>query len=124
MTIPAVLRFGVVGVTQNAVNLGIFTAGLWAGLDYVLAAILAAIVAVNLGFALNRLWTFGARGGGRLVGHALRYVAVYVVALAIGVAILIALVERVGLAPVEGQLVAIGVVAPASFVAQRTWVFA
>lgn len=124
MRIPAVLRFGVVGVTQNAVNLGIFTVGIWAGLAYVPAAIIAAIVAVNLGFALNRLWTFGATGGGRLVGHAVRYVVVYVAALAIGIAILVALVELVGLTPVEGQLIAIGVVAPASFLAQRMWVFA
>lgn len=124
MTLPAIARFGLVGLAQNALNVATFAAALEGGVPYRAAAVLAAILALLVSFALHRLWTFRVSTRGALAGHAFRYTIVFTLSVAAGVVILSVLVERAGFASVPAQVVAIAIVAPASFLAQRGWVFA
>lgn len=123
MTLPAIVRFGLVGLLQNALNVATFALAVEGGVPYRAAAGLAAVLALLVSFALNRLWTFRATAQGPLAGHAIRYTIMFTLSVAAGVVILSALVELAGFAPVPAQVVAIAVVAPASFLAQRAWVF-
>ena len=64
--VAELLRFGAVGVIQNAINVATF-AGLHAkGVGYGLAAFLAALVALAVSFVLNNYWTFARADSGRL----------------------------------------------------------
>ena len=114
-------RFAAVGVLQNGVNVAAFALAFHGGVPYLAAALLAAALALALSFVLNRSWTFGASGG--VAGPAVRYTIVFAGAVAAGLAILTALVEIAGVHPVVAQVLAILIVAPASFLAQRGWVF-
>jgi putative flippase GtrA len=116
-------RFGTVGLLQNGVNVACFALARVAGAHYRVAAIVAGFVGFALSFWLNRHWTFTGRSGA-IERHLVKYTCVYVSAVALGVLLLTFFVEVTGIRPLAGQVLAIVVVAPLSFVVQRAWVFA
>jgi putative flippase GtrA len=120
--LPATARFGLVGVCQNGLNVGVFALALNV-VPYLAAAAVAALAALVVSFVLNRYWTFGHTRTNRLAGHAARYALVFASSIGLGIAILSALVELVGLSPLSAQVAAILIVAPLSFLTQRAWVF-
>lgn len=122
MNLREFLRFGVVGFAQNGLNVAVFAAGIAAGVGYVAAAAAAFAVALLASFTLNRSWTFD--DAGVAAGHQFRrYTLVFIAASGAGVAILAMLVEWADWRPVASQVVAILVVAPLSYLAQRTFAF-
>jgi putative flippase GtrA len=116
-------RFGLVGVLQNMLNVASFTALRIANVDYRSAATIAGLLALVLSFWLNRHWTFSGRQGA-IERHVVKYTLAYAAAVALGVVLLTFFVEIGGVPPVPAQVLAIIVVAPASFLVQRAWVFA
>jgi putative flippase GtrA len=118
-----VVRFGTVGVLQNAVNVACFALAREAGVHYRVAAILAGFVGFVLSFWLNRHWTFSGRQGA-IERHVAKYTVAYAGAVVLGVVLLTLFVEVGGVPAVAAQVLAIVVVAPASFLVQRAWVFA
>ena len=116
------VRFGTVGLLQNGLNVATFALVTGLGMGYQPAAVVAGALALAASFVSNRRWTF--IGGKAPVGRqAVRYVLVFGGAVALGVVLLTLLVERAGMAEIPAQVAAILVVAPISFVVQRTWVF-
>lgn len=123
LKVAEVLRFGTVGIVQNVINVATF-AGLHAeGVGYGLAAFLAALVALAVSFVLNNYWTFARAASGRLGADLVRYSTVFSTAVMAGIVVLTIEVELLSVTPVLAQTIAILVVAPASFLAQRFWVF-
>ena len=116
------LRFGVVGILQNALNVAVFALATAAGVHYRLAAVVAALAALLASFAFNRAWTFPGRQG-PLHRQGARYALVFASAVALGVVVLTFFVEVAGLSEVPAQVAAILIVAPLSFLVQRAWVF-
>jgi putative flippase GtrA len=116
-------RFGTVGLLQNGVNVACFALARAAGAHYRVAAIVAGFVGFALSFWLNRHWTFTGRSGA-IERHLVKYTCVYASAVALGVLLLTFFVEVMGVPPIAGQVLAILVVAPVSFLVQRAWVFA
>ncbi len=115
-------KFCAVGASGYVVNLAVFSALVHgAGVHYGLAAVCSFLVAVSNNYAWNRLWTFRARSG-RVAVQAPRFLAVSVAALSLNLVVLTALVAG-GLAELPAQAAAILAVAPASFLANRTWTF-
>ena len=115
-------RFGTVGVLQNGLNLATFALATGAGIHYRPAAVLAGVLALVVSFLLNRHWTF--MGHATPVGRqGLRYLLVFAGAVGLGVVLLTFFVEVTGIGEVPAQVAAILIVAPISFLAQRTWVF-
>ena len=117
-----ILRFAAVGLTQNAGNLGLFALQVELGVGYLAAAALAGVAALLLSFLLNRGWTFRqrqVRRGTTIV----RYSAVFVSAVGLGMVLLTVQVELLAVPRVLGQVIAIAVVAPVSYLVQREWVF-
>lgn len=115
-------KFCAVGASGYVVNLAVFSALVHgAGVHYGLAAVCSFLVAVSNNYAWNRLWTFQARSG-RVAVQAPRFLAVSVAALSLNLVVLTALVAG-GLAELPAQAAAILAVAPASFLANRTWSF-
>lgn len=115
-------RFGAVGVAQNALNVCVFALVSALGAHYQVAALVAGVAALVVSFVLNRAWTFTARSA-PLGSQGARYVLVFCAAIALGIGVLTLLVELTGIPKVAGQVVAILVVAPLSFLVQRAWVF-
>jgi putative flippase GtrA len=116
------VRFGTVGVLQNGLNVAIFALATALGVQYRVAAVIAGLAAFLVSFLLNRRWTFA--GHATAAGpQGARYLLVFVAAIALGVVLLTLLVELTGIPAVAAQIAAIVIVAPLSFLAQRTWVF-
>ncbi|HEY1509830.1 MAG TPA: GtrA family protein [Solirubrobacteraceae bacterium] len=117
------VRFGAVGATGYAVNLGVFAFCVHVlGIDYRVSAVLAFVVSVANNFWWNRHWTFGAKQDHPMVQGA-RFFAVSLLAFGFSYLILVGLVSGVGLSKVLAQAIAIAAATPLNFVGQKLWSF-
>ncbi len=117
------VRFGLVGGVGFAVNLAVYALFVHsAGVDYHVAAVAAWLVAVINNFALNRRWTFDARGG-RAHFQAIRFFVVSLVALGVSLLLLTLFVEGAGIAKVPAQALAVAASMPLNFLGNKLWSF-
>jgi len=117
------IRFGAVGASGYVVNLVVFTLLVHAaGVDYIVAAVVAFVVALVNNFVWNRLWTFRAHDG-HTGFQAARFVVVSLAAFAFNLAVLYALVEGAGMAKVPSQALAIAAATPMNFIGNKLWSF-
>ena len=116
------VRFCCVGASGYVVNLAVF-AVLFHGLDvhHLVAAVGSFAVSWSSNFVFNKFWTFRRH---TLPAHlqALRYLAVSLVALGLGLAALEAMVSA-GLDALGAQAIAIALVMPVNFLLNRRWSF-
>jgi len=115
-------KFTVVGVSGYVLNLAVYVALLdGAGLHYLPAAVCSFVVAVSNNYWWNRHWTF-TRTRGNLYYQGLRFLLVSVAALGLNLSLLKVLVE-LGLGKIIAQAIAIVLVTPFSFTANKLWSF-
>ena len=116
------VKFSLVGATGTAVNLGVYVALLrGAGFHYLLAASCSFVVAVSNNYFWNRHWTFRNHRG-HVYYQGLRFLVVSVIALGLNLGVLKALVE-LGVDKIPAQVIAIVLVTPFSFSANKLWSF-
>ena len=116
------LRFCAVGASGYAVNLAVYAALLAVGLHYLAAAAISFLLAAGSNYAWNRTWTFRASGS-PLVGQGVRALTVSGLSLGANQLFLLALVAA-GAGHLGAQAVAIVLVTPFSFTANKLWAFA
>jgi dolichol-phosphate mannosyltransferase len=116
------LRFCAVGASGYAVNLAVYAALLAVGLHYLAAAAISFLLAAGSNYVWNRTWTFEASGS-PLVGQGVRALTVSAVSLGANQLFLLALVAA-GAGHLAAQAVAILLVTPFSFTANKLWAFA
>jgi putative flippase GtrA len=115
-------KFCAVGASGYVVNLAVYASLVHAaGIHYLVAAVCSFLVAVTNNYTWNRLWTFRHRRG-HLVFQGMRFLTVSTVALLANLGFLSALVA-VGLPKVPAQALAIALVTPWNFVANKLWSF-
>jgi putative flippase GtrA len=115
-------KFCLVGATGYLVNLAVYATLVHAaGVHYLPAAVCSFLVAVTNNYTWNRLWTFRHHRG-HLVFQGMRFLTVSTVALLANLAFLTALVA-LGLPKVPAQALAIALVTPWNFVANKLWSF-
>ncbi len=116
------LKFSIVGASGYVVNLAVYVALLdGVGLHYLPAAVCSFVAAVSNNYFWNRQWTFRHRRG-HVYYQGMRFLAVSITALALNLAILRGLVA-LGAGKIVGQAVAIILVMPFSFSANKLWSF-
>jgi putative flippase GtrA len=116
------VRFCCVGASGYVVNLAVFALLLHgANAHHILAALGSFAVSWSTNFVFNKYWTFKRH---ELPAHlqALRYLAVSLVALGLGLIALEGLV-RAGLDALPSQAIAIALVVPVNFLLNRRWSF-
>ncbi|MDE3069685.1 MAG: GtrA family protein, partial [Acidobacteriota bacterium] len=116
------LRFAVVGVSNTALTLVIYTVlerafGVW----YLLASAIGFIAGATNGFLLNRRWTFRGHRGDALTP--LRWTTVQGAGLALDELLLYLGVHEAGLDSLLAQALAVGIVVVLTFLANRAWTF-
>lgn len=117
------LRFGIVGLSGYVVNLAVYAFfAQVVGTPYLLAAVLAFLVAVSNNFLWNRHYTFKVRYGRRR-HQAARFLVVSLVAFTASVVVLAFLVEIAGLDKIVAQAIAVVAALPLNFLGQRLWSF-
>ena len=115
------VKFGVVGASGYAVNLGVYGTLLASHLDFRVAAIAAFLVAVTNNYTWNRLWTFRDRRG-HLGYQGVRFLVVSTAVLG-GNLLLLSLFVLAGLHEVPAQATAVVLVTPLNFVGNKLWSF-
>lgn len=115
------VKYAIVGVSNVAIDFGLYALLVSLGVWYPLAKTLSLVVATANGYTFNRRWTFRAGAHRNLV--LTKYVAVQACCLAGNLALLVLLIEGVGLHQITAQAIALPIVALASFLAQRFWTF-
>jgi putative flippase GtrA len=115
-------KFATVGASGYVVNLAVYVALLkGADLHYLPAAACSFVVAVSNNYVWNRRWTFK-HDRGHLYYQGLRFLLVSVVALGLNLALLRILVG-LSVGKIVGQALAIVLVTPFSFSANKLWSF-
>jgi dolichol-phosphate mannosyltransferase len=114
-------KFCAVGASGYVVNLAVYATLLAFGVHYLLAAFCSFLVAVTNNYLWNRAWTFRHQRG-HLVFQGFRFLLVSMVALAANLAFLSALVA-LGVPKLPAQAIAIALVTPWNFVANKLWSF-
>jgi putative flippase GtrA len=114
-------KFCAVGASGYIVNLAVYATLLAFGVHYLLAAVCSFLVAVTNNYLWNRAWTFR-RQRGHLVFQGFRFLLVSTVALAANLTFLSILVA-LGVPKLPAQALAIALVTPWNFVANKLWSF-
>jgi len=116
------LKFSIVGASGYVVNLAVYVALLnGADMHYLPAAVCSFVVAVTNNYVWNRLWTFrGSRG--HVAYQGIRFLIVSVAALGLNLLLLRGLVA-LGAGKIVAQAIAIVLVTPFSFSANKLWSF-
>ena len=116
------LKFCLVGASGYVVNLAVYsTLVLVADLHYALAAVCSFLVAVTNNYTWNRTWTFR-RQRGHLVYQGMRFLVVSTIALGANLLFLTLLIAA-GLGKIPAQAIAIVLVTPWNFAANKLWSF-
>jgi len=113
-------KFGVVGASGYAINLGVYTALL--GLGAHVAAAISFVVSAASNYWWNRHWTF-AREKGRFAHQGARFLAVSVAAFLVNQIWLFVFLDGFGLGKIVSQAIAIVLVTPLNFVGNKLWSF-
>ena len=114
-------KFCAVGAVGYGVNLAVYAVLIHAGLHYLVAATCSFLVAVTSNYVLNRSWTFRDRRAG-LAAQGMRFFAVSLASLVANLLVLHLLVTF-GAGKLVGQAIAIVLVTPLNFVANKLWSF-
>ena len=114
-------KFCTVGASGYVVNLAVYATLLALGVHYLLAAVCSFLVAVTNNYLWNRVWTFRHQRG-HLVFQGFRFLLVSTVALGANLAFLSVLVA-LGVPKLPAQAIAIALVTPWNFVANKLWSF-
>lgn len=116
-------KYCVVGASGYLVNFAIFSFlyGV-VGVSYVLAATVSFAVSATNNFLLNKYWTFG-NPAGNTAAQAGRFLIVSVASWALNMALLVAMVEAVGINEYLSQAIAIATVTVLNFTGNKLWSF-
>jgi putative flippase GtrA len=115
-------RFAVVGALVTVVHAVVFTGAIeLTRIEPVFANAIAFSVAVLVGYALNRRWTFARHGAEH--ARLWRYVVASLAGLAWSSAIMFAVVHGANWSPYVGLALAVLLVPPLTFSLNQFWVF-
>ena len=114
-------KFGAVGASGYVVNLAVYSTLVLVGVPYLLAAVCSFTVAVTNNYTWNRAWTFRNQRG-HLFQQGFRFLLVSLVALG-GNLLFLRILVALGLGKIGAQAVAIILVMPWNFVANKLWSF-
>jgi putative flippase GtrA len=114
-------KFATVGASGYVVNLAVYSTLVLSDVPYLAAAVCSFLVAVTNNYVWNRLWTFRNQRG-HLVYQGFKFLAVSTIALGANLLFLAVLVA-LGLDKIPAQAIAIVLVMPWNFAANKLWSF-
>jgi len=115
------LKYGLVGISNTVIGLGIIYLLMFLGVHYLVANVVGYAVGLTNSFFLNKYWTFGSRGGFKR--EAVLFLSAALVCFFLQLVTLWMLVEQVGIHPRWSQLFAMIVYTSSNFLLNRTFTF-
>jgi putative flippase GtrA len=114
-------RYATVGLGVVALEFGLYTGLVLAGLWYVAAKAVSLAIATAVAYLGHRNWTFA--DGPRRERTVHRFLVVQGTCITASFALLAFLVEVAGVDEIAAQAIVLPAIAAASFLVQRTWTF-
>jgi putative flippase GtrA len=123
-TFRQLVKFGLVGATGFVINVSVFAFCLRVlDVHYRLAYVCAFCVAVTNNFFWNRVWTFRhQKDDSHVAMQGARFFAVSLLAAVAGF-VLLEIFVRAGLPKIPGEMLAVALVVPISFLGNKHWSF-
>ena len=123
-TVRQLVKFGLVGATGFVINVSVFAFSLRVlDVHYRLAYVFAFCLAVTSNFVWNRVWTFRhEKDDSHVALQASRFFAVSLLA-AVGGLVLLEAFVRSGMPKIPGEMLAVLLVVPISFLGNKHWSF-
>lgn len=118
-----VLKFVLSGIVGLGVNLGVFRALYVLGVPYLIGSITAFLIAMLVGFVLQKYWTFEDRAPERVRTQFALYTALALDNLVMNTFIVYLLVEYASAHYLVAQTIGAGLVAFASYFVYRFYIF-
>jgi putative flippase GtrA len=115
------VRFGLVGGFNAATYFALYTAGVLAGVPYLLSAIIGFFLSASLGYWLHEHWTF--KGRSPTVRAWLSWLTTQGTATLLNLGLLALLVDGFGADPILAQLVLLPLAPAATYLVGRRFVF-
>nr|WP_315202817.1 GtrA family protein [uncultured Albidiferax sp.] len=115
------IRYAIIGILNNAIAYVLYLVLTYHGMGHKLAMSLLYCLGVAQTFYFNRRWTF--EHSGHMSSALIRYISVYGLGYIFNLAMLVLLVDRLGLPHQWVQATAVFVIAAFLFLAQKIWVF-
>jgi len=123
-TLRQFIKFGLVGGINTVLDFGVYLAlTRWLDLHYLVANLVAFILAASSSFILNKYWTFRDNRLAGLTFQYLKFLIVSTVGAALTELTLFALVHFAGWPDIVAKIMAIGVVMFWNFFANKHWTF-
>lgn len=119
-----VLRFLISGGIGLTVNLGIFRALYVLGVPYLVGSIVAFLVALFVGFVLQKYWTFEERTLKYARKQLILYSMLALCNLTVNTLVVYLFIEYAGVHYLVAQAIAAGLVATVSYFMYRLYIFA
>ena len=120
-TVGRFLVAGTIGATTNISGLFILTE--YVGLHYLVSACISFVLAVCVGFSLQKFWTFRERSIEGVHAQAAGYFTISGINFFINIVLLYVLVEKLHLWYIFGQIIASALIAVSSFLLYRHVIF-
>ena len=118
-----VLKFFITGAVGLSVNLGIFHALYVLGVPYLIGSVIAFLIAIIVGFTLQKYWTFGDYSPKRVHTQFMQYAALALGNLALNTVIVYLLVEYALVHYLVAQTAGAGLVAFMSYLIYSRYIF-
>ncbi len=119
-----IAKFITSGTTAGTVEFSLlFTLTHYAGFHYLLSSTLAFVVAVCVGFTLQKFWTFEDKSLSSIHRQAIQYLSLGLLNLSINAVLMLILVEKFHLWYMLAQFVACGVMACSNFIIYNLFIF-
>ena len=116
------LRFNIVGVLNTTIDVAVFAALTWGGINYPAAQVCSYACGLLNSYVLNRGWTFGHRGPFQL-RRALRFLAVNLVSLGVALIALWVFRDLAHTSLAVGKTAATAASVTVNFTGNRIWVW-
>ena len=116
------IRFCVVGGSGYVINVGLFTIA-YKHVPYPIAFVFSFVVAATNNFIWNRVWTFRhSKDDSHMAMQGARFFAVSLLAATAGL-LLLEVFVRAGIPKIPGEMLAVALVVPVSFLGNKHWSF-
>lgn len=116
------IKFGLVGGVNTAIDFGMFTLLSWTGIPYLIAQCLSFLCGNLNSYFMNRKWTFQrTRGGSR--GEGLKFMSISLLSLLLTSSLLVLIHQYLQLPLLLSKLLSAAVGMIVNFGGSRLWVF-
>ncbi|MBU3138236.1 GtrA family protein [Clostridium gasigenes] len=115
------IKFGLVGVLNTAITIGIFNVLRFVGIDIIVANTIGYICGIVNSYFWNNRWVF--KSNSKDIATACKFIVVNIGTMFINNCILILLAQKIGINEVIAQGASLGLTTVINFIGNKVWTF-